>query len=219
MLIREVCVGSYREALQAAAAGAERIELCDNLADGGTTPGPGTLQMTRAALSLPIHVIIRPRGGSFHYSADEVAIQCYDIAYCRELGFEGVVLGALDAEGHLDMAVMTQLLSQAAGMAVTFHMAFDALPREEQFAAIDWLAAAGVSRILTRGGPGSAPDNLEHLRALIAYAADRLIILPGGGINRDNLDAVARATGARELHGSRIVGQVTGSSAAFNTEG
>lgn len=219
MLIREVCVGRYREALQAAAAGAERIELCDNLADGGTTPGPGTLQMTRAALSLPIHVIIRPRGGSFHYSADEVAIQCYDIAYCRELGFEGVVLGALDAEGHLDMAVMTQLLSQTAGMAVTFHMAFDALPREEQFAAIDWLAAAGVSRILTRGGPGSAPDNLEHLRALIAYAADRLIILPGGGINRDNLDAVARATGARELHGSRIVGQVTGSSAAFNTEG
>lgn len=219
MLIREVCVGSYREALQAAAAGAERIELCDNLADGGTTPGPGTLQMTRAALSLPIHVIIRPRGGSFHYSADEVAIQCYDIAYCRELGFEGVVLGALDAEGHLDMAVMTQLLSQAAGMAVTFHMAFDALPREEQFAAIDWLAAAGVSRILTRGGPGSAPENLEHLRALIAYAADRLIILPGGGINRDNLDAVARATGARELHGSRIVGQVTGSSAAINTKG
>ena len=93
----------------------------------------------------------------------------------------------------------------AAGMAVTFHMAFDTLPRDEQFAAIDWLAAAGVSRILTRGGPGSAAQNLEHLRALIAYASDRLIILPGGGINRDNLHAIARATGAKELHGSRIV--------------
>lgn len=205
MVIREACVGCYREALQAAAAGADRIELCDNLAQGGTTPGPGTLKMTRSALALPIHVIIRPRGGSFHYSDDEVAIQCYDIAYCRELGFDGVVLGALDADGHLDTAVMTQLLTQAAGMAVTFHMAFDTLPRDEQFAAIDWLAAAGVSRILTRGGPGSAAQNLEHLRALIAYASDRLIILPGGGINRDNLHAIARATGAKELHGSRIV--------------
>lgn len=205
MLIREACVGSYRDALRAAAAGAERIELCDNLIEGGTTPGPGTLRMTRAALSLPVHVIIRPRGGDFHYTPDEVAIQCLDIAFCRELGFDGVVIGALDAAGHLDRAVMSRLLAEVGAMAVTFHMAFDALPRDEQFAAIDWLAAAGVTRILTRGGSGSAPQNIDHLRTLVTYTGGRLIIMPGGGITSDNLMTMAQATGACELHGSRIV--------------
>lgn len=204
MPIYEACVGSLEEAKKAAALGADRIELCADLAEGGITPSFGTIALVKRAVAIPIQVIIRPRGGDFVYSADELQAMRIDILKCKELGVAGVVLGVLDRGNRIARPELQALLAAARPLNVTFHMAFDAIaaPRE----AIDILASLGVERILTRGGAGSAPANLAALRELVEYAGARLIVMPGGGITRANREQVAAATGAIELHGTKIVG-------------
>ena len=216
-LVREYCAENVERVPAAIEAGAGRIELCDNLAVGGTTPSFGVI---RAAVGLarrrgvPVMTMIRPRGGDFAYTDAELAIMCDDIAVAAKLGSRGVVFGCA-REGHLDAAATERLLeavSQAARarhehLVVTFHMAFDAIAEDEQFAVIDWLAARGVERILTHGGPAGTPidDNLGRLRELMAHAAGRITILPGAGITWRNADHIAQALNAQELHGTKIV--------------
>jgi copper homeostasis protein len=150
--------------------------------------------------------MIRPRGGDFTYSAEELEIMLADIALCRKLGSDGVVFGCLN-EDWIDEEKTAVLIQASEGMSVTFHMAFDYLPVDRQFAAIDWLSQRGVERILTHGGPAenSIEENVGHLKDLIAYSKERIIILPGGKISHQNVQDVAETLGVKEAHGTEIV--------------
>lgn len=209
MLTREFCAENMELVPAAVAAGAARVELCDNLSVGGTTPSYGVI---RAAVALAgergvgVMCMIRPRGGDFEYTPDEAAMMRDDLAMAKRLGVSGVVFGCL-RDGHLDRALTSELVELADGVDVTFHMAFDALPADEQLGAIDWLAGQGVSRILTHGGPAGTPieDNLGRLRAYVDRAAGRVTILPGGGITWENAERIASELGACEVHGTKIV--------------
>lgn len=209
MLTREFCAENMELVPAAVAAGAARVELCDNLSVGGTTPSYGVI---RAAVALAgergvgVICMIRPRGGGFEYTPDEAVMMRDDLAMAKRLGVTGVVFGCL-RDGHLDRALTSELVELADGVDVTFHMAFDALPADEQLGAIDWLAGQGVSRILTHGGPAGTPieDNLGRLRAYVDRAAGRVTILPGGGITWENAERIASELGVCEVHGTKIV--------------
>lgn len=202
--IKEACVGSIKEALIAERNGADRIELCDNLAMGGTTQSLGTIEVANEVLSIPVNVIIRPRGGDFVYDDIEVEIMKWDIEQCRRIGVNGIVIGMLDEKNNINMEQLLYLLKYVGDMEVTFHMAFDEV--ENPFNAIDLLASLKINRILTKGGKeGTAIDNCESLKKYIEYSKDRIIILPGSGITKDNAEALRAYTGALELHGTKIV--------------
>ncbi|WP_255373652.1 copper homeostasis protein CutC [Olsenella sp. An293] len=216
-LTREFCAENMELVPAAVAAGAARIELCDNLAVGGTTPSYGVI---RAAVAfardhgVDVMCMVRPRGGSFEHTPEEAAMMRDDLALAKRLGVTGVVFGCL-RDGRLDRALTAELVRLAhedspdapGRVDVTFHMAFDALAPADQLEAIDWLADQGVERILTHGGAAGTPiaDNLERLRAYVERAAGRIIILPGGGITWENAESVASALGVGEVHGTKIV--------------
>ena len=220
-MIYEFCAENFGRVPVAIAGGAGRIELCDNLAVGGTTPSIGVIQMVTDYAhdhEARVFCMIRPRGGNFRYSDTEVDIMDLDLCAACGLGVDGVVFGCTrDTAGGemLDLHALARLMeavseaSDARGEAIdaTFHMAFDQLSPEAQFDAIDALADLGVTRVLTHGGPAGSPieGNLDHLARLIEYAGGRLAILPGGGITCANRDAVASALGVSELHGTKIV--------------
>ncbi|GGC77417.1 copper homeostasis protein CutC [Enterococcus wangshanyuanii] len=210
-MIKEFCAENFTNIPMAIRNGANRIELCDNLAVGGTTPSTGVIEEVIAYAgehSVPVMTIIRPRGGDFVYNDIELKIMHTDLIEAKKIGTDGVVLGCLTEDGWLDEDALELLIETAEGLQITFHMAFDALPKEKQFKAIDWLADHEVHRILTHGGPSGTPieDNFAHLKELIAYANDRIIILPGGGISDKNLDTVVNALQVNEAHGTKIVG-------------
>ncbi|MGG5341291.1 copper homeostasis protein CutC [Enterococcus sp. AZ192] len=210
-MIKEFCAENFTNIPTAIRNGANRIELCDNLAVGGTTPSTGVIEEVIAYAgehSVPVMTIIRPRGGDFVYNDIELKIMHTDLIEAKKIGTDGVVLGCLTEDGWLDEDALELLIETAEGLQITFHMAFDALPKEKQFKAIDWLADHEVHRILTHGGPSGTPieDNFDHLKELIAYANDRILILPGGGISDKNLDTVVNALQVNEVHGTKIVG-------------
>ena len=210
-LVKEFCAENVERVPEAVAAGAGRIELCDNLAVGGTTPSHGVI---RAAVEIarpagvPVMCMIRPRGGSFEYSGAEACIMVNDLRHAAELGVDGVVFGCLRG-GEVDREFTGRLagLAKEAGLMVTFHMAFDEISADAQPVALNLLAGLGVDRVLTHGGAAGTPiaGNLERLRRLVDYAAGRLEILPGGGVTWENAEEVADAVGVREVHGTRIV--------------
>ncbi len=220
-LLREFCAENLTLVPAAVAAGARRIELCDNLAVGGTSPSYGVIKAAVGFArdnNVQVMAMVRPRGGGFDYNEREQAMMLDDIACSRALGVDGVVFGCvrLDEDGQnvLDTELVKTLVDAAKGersedapLQVTFHMAFDVLGNEAQLSAIDELASLGVERILTHGGPAGTPilDNVERLRALVAYAACRLIILPGGGITWQNANQVASLIGVHEVHGTKVV--------------
>jgi copper homeostasis protein len=204
MILKEACVGSYKEALSAVSKGAHRLELCDNLLEGGTTPSYGTIALAQEKLQTPLLVMIRPRGGDFVYTADEVEIMLHDIKTCKDLGVYGVVFGALTEDNTLDMATMKILVDASKPMKITCHMAFDEL--EDPIAGLDGLIELGVDRVLTKGCKTNAPDGIETLKQLVEHAADRITIVAGGGISADNYQKIADATGVSEVHGTKIVG-------------
>lgn len=190
--------------------GANRIELCDNLAVGGTTPSTGVIEEVLAYAgenSVPVMTIIRPRGGNFVYNDIELKIMHTDLIEAKKLGTDGIVIGCLTEDGWLDEEALDLFIETAEGLQITFHMAFDALSKENQFKAIDWLAERGVTRILTHGGPAGTPieDNFDHLKELIAYADQRILILPGGGISTENVQTVMDTLKVTEVHGTKIV--------------
>lgn len=202
MAILEMCVGNYEEAVSASHRGADRIELCDNLLEDGTTPSFGTIKKTIEKLSIPVMVIIRPRGGKFVYTEDEAEIMKCDIEMCKKLGAYGVVIGAIK-NSRVDKKLIKELVQLAKPMSITFHMAFDEV--EDKFAAVDELIELGVDRILTKGGAKNAMSGKEILKELIDYADGRISIMPGKGVNKENRDFLLEYTGADEIHGSKIV--------------
>ena len=210
-LIKEFCAENVERVPEAIAAGAGRIELCDNLAVGGTTPSHGVIlaavELARPA-GIPVMCMIRPRGGSFEYSGAEARIMVDDLRHAAELGVDGVVFGCL-WDGEVDRELTGRLagLAKEAGLMVTFHMAFDEISADAQPAALNLLAGLGVDRVLTHGGAAGTPieGNLERLRRLVDYAAGSLEILPGGGVTWENAEEVAYAVGVCEVHGTRIV--------------
>lgn len=203
-IIKEACVGSYREAKKAYARGAQRLELCDNLKEGGTTPSYGTILLAKETLPIPINVMIRPRGGDFVYSEEELRIMEKDIALCREARVNAVVFGVLTPDRRIDEEAVRRLLAQARDLKVTFHMAFDEI--EEKKEALDQLISLGIDRVLTKGGPGTALANWQTLKELVAYAGGRIGIVAGGGITEENYADVVAKTGVQEVHGTKIVG-------------
>lgn len=205
-IILEACVGNYKEGKRAFELGANRIELCDNLKEGGTTPSYGTILKCRKDLSIDINVIIRPRGGNFIYSKEEVEIMKKDLEICKEVGVNGVVFGFLKEDNTLDYELTKEFVALAKPLSITFHMAFDEI--ENKFSALDSLIDLGIDRVLTKGGKNSANENKEVLKKLVEYAKGRIIILPGGGVNKDNFLDIKEYTGAREFHGSKIVGNL-----------
>lgn len=194
----EACVESVPSALAAQQGGAGRIELCANLVEGGTTPSAGTIAGARAGLTIPIHVMIRPRGGDFHYSAHETAVMRSDVALAKSLGADGVVIGALEVDGAVDSETTRALVEAARPMAVTFHRAFDMT--RDPHDALETLVELGIDRVLTSGQRPEASEALDLLAALMERAGERIGVLVGGNVRADNAVRIARATGARELH-------------------
>lgn len=194
----EIAANSLASALSAFRAGADRIELCSNLELGGTTPGPGSLIASREKLNIPIHVLIRPRAGDFVYQSSEIEEMKRTIQFCREIKIEGIVMGFLTPEGKVDRDLTLQMADHAQGMDLTFHRAFDQVIDQEE--ALETIIDLGFDRILTSGGMPTVPEGIRQIANLIRQADERIIIMPGGGINNFNFKDVAEHTGAREFH-------------------
>ena len=209
-MIYEFCAENVTLLEKAMQAGARRIELCDNLTVGGTTPSYG---VTKAAVELAanydttIMTMIRPRGGDFVYNELEIAIMLEDIRLAAQAGSQGVVFGTLTADKKLDKPNLEKLIAASKGMEIVFHMAFDELSDEDQLEAIDWLSQAGVTRILTRAGVSG--DSLEkrfaHYHRILEHAKGKIEILPGGGIDLDNRQTFINQLGVTQLHGTKVV--------------
>jgi copper homeostasis protein len=197
-VILEACVDSVESALAAQAGGADRVELCEGLLEGGTTPSAGLIEVCRERLRIPLHVLIRPRGGDFVYSDVETEVMRRDIALARRFGAQGVVLGALRPDGTVDVERTRELIGAARPLSVTFHRAFDFSPDAD--AALDALIALGVDRVLTSGQAASAVEGTQTLARLVMRAAGRIAILAGGGLSEENLAAVIVGSGVREVH-------------------
>ena len=194
----EAAVESAEAAITAARCGAERIELCANLSEGGTTPSAGTIELAVARAGVPVFVMIRPRGGDFLYSAVELDVMERDIAAARSAGAHGIVTGALRSDGTVDVERLRALVETARPLEVTFHRAID-LARDLG-EALEALVGCGVSRVLTSGGKPRAADAIPELAALVRQAGDRIVVMPGGGINPANALRLVDETGAREIH-------------------
>ncbi|MGX6978093.1 copper homeostasis protein CutC [Vagococcus elongatus] len=210
-MIKEFCAENFTHIPQAIQNGAKRVELCDNLHVGGTSVSTGVMAETIDYChekNVSVMTMIRPREGDFYYNDTELKMMEIDLLEAKKIGADGVVFGCLTENAEtIDTDALERLIDKADGLQITFHMAFDSLPKEEQFKAIDWLSENGVNRILTHGGPAGTliHENFAHLKELIAYANHRLIILPGGGITKENSEEVAGTLGVSEVHGTRIV--------------
>jgi len=196
----EIIAFNITSCIRAQSAGASRIELCDNPADGGTTPSFGFIKAAREQLRIPLYCMIRPRGGDFLYSDEEIAIMKKDVAVCKELGCDGVVFGLLNADGAVDIKNTAELVRLAYPMGVTFHRAFDRVKDPES--ALEVIIETGCERILTSGLKPTAPEGAELIARLIKDADDRIIIMPGSGVRSGNIMELAKKTGATEFHSS-----------------
>ncbi len=194
----EICLDSADSVVRAEKGGADRVELCDNLFGGGTTPSIGVIKAARRAASLKIHVIIRPRPGDFLYSDLDFQAMVHDIAACREAGVDGVVIGILKADGTVDVERCARLVEEAGPMNVTFHRAFDVT--RDPFEALEAVIGLGCSRILTSGQEASVLEGAPLIRRLQEQAKDRIILMPGGDITERNLPRIMEETGASEYH-------------------
>lgn len=194
----EICVEGVDGLMAAQEAGADRVELCASLLEGGITPSYGTIRGALAVAKIPFHVIIRPRGGDFLYSADEFRSMIVDVEMCRELDVAGVVVGCLSDGGTIDAQRMRKLVETAGPLAVTCHRAFDMT--RDPFEALEALIGCGVGRVLTSGQRDTADDGAELLAQLVERAAGRIIIMGCGGLRPDNVGHVLRKTQLPEIH-------------------
>jgi len=199
----EVCVDSVESALAAEIGGADRVELCDNLVEGGTTPSAGAIEVARERLSIKLHVIIRPRGGDFLYSDTEFKVMTSDVVAAKGLGADGVVIGILNADGTVDRERTRELVEIARPMSVTFHRAFDMT--RDPFEALETLVEIGVDRILTSGQEATAEKGSELIRRLVERAGERIVIMACGEIREGNVSEVIRGTGVKEIHATGFV--------------
>lgn len=202
-MVREKCIGSFLEALEAQELEAERVELCDNLTEGGTTPSYGTIKMVVEKLNIPAFVIIRPRGGDFYYTPEEIEIMKEDIKICKELGVKGVVIGALNRDNTINYDAIKDMIDLAKPMSITFHKAIDEL--ENPVTEVKKLANLGVNRILTSGTKETALEGENILREMIKEAGEDIIIIVAGKVTKDNLNEISNLIPAKEYHGKKIV--------------
>jgi copper homeostasis protein len=201
----EICVSNVVSAIASQAGGADRVELCAELAVGGTTPSAGAIAVACRSLSIPVHVLIRPRAGDFAYSELELSVMRHDIETAKALGASGIVLGVLTRDRTIDVERTSNLIALARPLAVTFHKAFDQV--REPFEALEELISLGVDRILSSGGEATALEGVETLAALVARAAGRLAIIAGGRLDALGLPRVIREGKVGEVHlGSAVAG-------------
>lgn len=200
MIQMEVCANSLSSALAAQEGGAVRVEFCDNLPEGGTTPSYAQLKLAKELLHILVYPIIRPRGGDFLYSDLEFRLMKEDIKICKSLNCDGVVIGILKANGSIDKARCAELIELARPMKITFHRAFDMCNDLEQ--GLEDLIELGCERVLTSGAAASALAGATRIKALIKQAAGRISIMPGAGVKTDNIAEIIHITGAIEFHAS-----------------
>lgn len=199
-MLLEICASSLQSAINAQTGGAQRIELCCNLEQGGLTPSYGTIKLARATLSIEIFVLIRPRAGDFTYTELELSQMKEDILFCKSIGIDGVVLGVLDEQNEIDRNRNKQLVELAAPMQTTFHRAFDCLKNPIQ--GLEQIIDLGFDRILTSGLESTAIEGKVLLKKLIAQAQNRIMILPGSGLNSQNVSDFIAFTKTKEIHAS-----------------
>lgn len=198
--ILEICANSVESALMAQKGGAQRVELCDNIYEGGTTPSYGTILKARELLNIDLNIIIRPRGGDFCYSELEFEIIKKDIEFAKNAGIDGVVVGILNPDGTIDTVRTKLLVELAKPMSVTFHRAFDVT--KDPFKALEDIISCGCNRILTSGQENKAIVGISLIKDLIKIAGSRIIIMPGSGINETNVQEICKNTRAVEFHAS-----------------
>lgn len=195
----EICTNSVESCIAAQDGGADRVELCAGIPEGGTTPSYGEIAMAREVLTTTrLHVIIRPRGGDFLYSPIEVRTMLKDIEIARQLGADGVVFGCLTADGEVDIPVMQELMKASEGLSVTFHRAFDVCRDAKK--ALEEIIGLGCNRILTSGQQPTAEVGIPLLKELQEQAEGRIILLAGCGVNENNISRIAQETGIKEFH-------------------
>ncbi len=194
----EACVDSVASALAAERGGAGRLELCDNLFDGGTTPSAGMIAAVKAAVRIPVYVIVRPRGGGFVYTDEEIGVMRIDIEAAKMLGVDGVVIGVLTRDARVDAARVRELVEAAGALPVTFHRAFDLARDPAQ--ALEALIEHRVGRVLSSGGAPTAIDGIETLGALVRRAAGQIVVMAGGGVREETVQEIVRRSGVAEVH-------------------
>lgn len=198
--IIEIATSDFVTTQSAVNGGADRIELCANLAEGGTTPSFGTIKQCRASFSVSLYPIIRPRGGDFLYTGDEFEIMLQDVKLCKQLGCDGIVIGLLNSNGTIDVKRTSALIDAAYPLGVTFHRAFDRCI--DPFVALEQLIEIGCERILTSGQKPSVVDGVDLVAELNKKAGERIIIMPGSGVRKENIKMLAAKTGCTEFHSS-----------------
>ncbi len=198
--IIEIATSDYSTTKSAVEGGADRIELCANLNEGGTTASFATIKKCREDFPVLLYPIIRPRGGDFLYSKDEFGIMLNDVKLCKELGCDGVVIGLLNMDGTIDLVRTAQLIEAAYPLGVTFHRAFDRC--KDPFEALEQLVSIGCERILTSGQKSNVMDGIELVAELNSKADGSIIIMPGSGVRKENIKMLAEKTGCTEFHSS-----------------
>ena len=196
----EVCCGSIQSAANAKAGGAVRVELCQGLVEGGTTPSPATIQYAVRELGLKVFVLVRPRGGDFCYNELEVKTMEEDVAFCKEAGASGIVVGFLHPDGSIDTELTRRFVELSAPLPVTFHRAFDECA--DPLNALEQIIECGCARILTSGCKPTVIEGAEMLQQLVKQADGRITILAGSGVTPENAAALREKTGVKEIHGS-----------------
>lgn len=202
-MIKEACVGSFNEAKIAIANGANRVELCENLEVGGTTPSYGMIKKCVKDLEVPTLVMIRPRGGDFNYSTDEIEIMKEDIINCKKLGVIGVVFGVLKADNTVDYELLKELVEISRPMEITFHKAIDEV--ENPIAEIEKFIELGITRVLTSGKKDTALEGKEMLNKMLKASQNKIKIVVAGKVTKDNIEVVSKKIPSCEFHGKRIV--------------
>jgi copper homeostasis protein len=202
-IVFEACIGSAEAAVAAEQGGADRVELCANLLEGGTTPSAGSIRLARQRIDIGLQVMIRPRGGDFCYSEAEFEVMKYDIEMARKLGADGVVIGILRPDGTVDGERTEELVALARPMNVTFHRAFDMA--RDPYEALAALVELGVDRVLTSGREITAFEGMELIASLVEAAGGRIVVMPGGGIHERNIRRIVERTGAKEVHAAAPV--------------
>uniref|UniRef100_UPI0035687608 copper homeostasis protein CutC n=1 Tax=Fusobacterium nucleatum TaxID=851 RepID=UPI0035687608 len=202
-MIKEACVESFEKALEAQNNGADRIELCENLSVGGTTPSYGTVKICLEKLNIPIFPMIRARGGNFVYSKDEIEIMKEDIKVFKDLGVKGVVLGCLTSDNKIDLELTKTLVNLAYPMEITFHKAIDEISNPLDY--IDDLVDIGIKRILTSGGKATALEGKDLINDMIKKSNGKLKIVVAGKVTKENLNELSNLISADEFHGKLIV--------------
>jgi copper homeostasis protein len=198
--IIEIATTDFSTTKSAVDGGADRIELCAALSEGGTTASYGTIKKCREAFNVQLFPIIRTRSGDFLYSDEEFDIMFTDVKLCKDLGCDGVVVGLLNKDGSIDIKRTSKLIELAYPLEVTFHRAFDRC--KDPFDALEQLIEIGCQRILTSGQKPTAPEGIDLITALVKLADERIIIMPGSGVRKENIKELAEKTGAKEFHSS-----------------